>query len=114
MATKLIQIKGMDGEEFYIEVNPERSAPIPEWSGPYAAAISIPKVERFAQVAEFISNRVGEIAAKLRDLSIDSAPDKVTITFGVGLEGKASALCLLESSAQASMKVTCEWSKPKV
>ncbi|MCL0029747.1 hypothetical protein M1N19_02115 [Dehalococcoidia bacterium] len=111
MATQLVRMRGKDGEEFYIEIDNERVAPA-EALGPYAAGISMPKVEEFAQVAEFIANRVGEIAEKVRVLSKEAVPDKLTIAFAVGLEGKASALCLLESSAKANVQVTCEWSKP--
>jgi hypothetical protein len=109
MSTQLVPIYGDNGELFYIEADEERTMPLPEVAGPYAASIKIPNVEKFAQVADFITNRAQEIGERIGQLAAASRPDRLTVTFAVALEGKARALVLLEGSAKASVQVSCEW-----
>jgi hypothetical protein len=109
MATQLVPMRGDNGEVFYVEVEEERTVPVPDVSGPYAASIRIPNIDRFAQVADFIARRAQEIGQKMGELAAASRPDKLTVTFAIALEGKAHALVLLEGSAKASVQVSCEW-----
>jgi len=116
MAIKLIRITGKGGEEFFIEVNEERIAPEAQEesiSGPYAAAVAIPRIKDFSQITTFIKNRLEEISEQIGQVSEGLAPDKVAITFSIGLEGKARLPVLLEGGGNASITVCCEWSLPK-
>lgn len=111
MSKGLVTIQGKNGEVFYIEVEESLMAPKTEVSSRFFQSLPISKIERFGELADFVVNRAGEVIEKVKSLPANLHPDKFTVTFAVGLEGKGQVPCLVSAGANANLTVTCEWSK---
>ena len=103
--SQLIELKAGNSVVF-VEVDDVPGAP-----GLEQVAATGPIEENFNKVAEALKDVVESIESQLRALI--SRPDEVTLEMGAKLSGAAN-LWIVKGDAEAHMKLTLKWMKPKV
>jgi len=105
---KLLEVWARDGKsKVYIQVPSVVSVAGEEEIAVAAAGKRL--LERFDELGKFIAERADELLETIKTTGTTVKPDKVTLHFGVGLEGEGGLPFIVRGSADANIWVQLEW-----
>ncbi|MCL0029617.1 hypothetical protein M1N19_01420 [Dehalococcoidia bacterium] len=105
---KLLEVLTKDGEgKVYIQVPSEVSMAGEEEIAIAAAGRRL--LERFDELGQYIADRADELLERIKAAGDKARPDKITLNFGVGVEGERGIPFVAKGSAEANIWVQLEW-----